>query len=72
MGVALNRFLGTFIVLENVENRIKTLFWDSRRPWFGRKGRGRAGKREEKSEEEKEGQGRERRRVKRRREGRGR
>ena len=26
MGVALNRFLGTFIVLENVENRIKTLF----------------------------------------------
>ena len=31
MGVALNRFLGTFIVLENVENRIKTLFWDSHR-----------------------------------------
>ena len=55
MGVALNRFLGTFIVLKNVENRIKTLFWDSHRPWFGRKGRGRAGKREEKSEEEKGG-----------------
>ena len=39
MGVALNRFLGTFIVLENVENRIKTLFWDSHRPWFGRERR---------------------------------
>ena len=49
MGVALNRFLGTFIVLENVENRIKTLFWDSHRPWFGRERRKKG--REERGEE---------------------
>ena len=49
MGVALNRFLGTFIVLENVENRIKTLFWDSHRPWFGRERRRKG--REERGEE---------------------
>ena len=49
MGVALNRFLGTFIVLENVENRIKTLFWDSHRPLFGRKMRRKG--REERGEE---------------------
>ena len=36
--IALNRFLGTFIVLENVGNRIKTLFRDSRRLGFSSSG----------------------------------